>query len=44
METIIQIHEDYCADVGAEEILAILAEITALVSEAVLRFPAEEAA
>lgn len=44
METIIQIHEDYCADVGAEDIQAILAEITALISEAVLRQPIENAA
>ena len=44
METKIEIHDDYCTDMGSDEIQVILAEITALVSEAVLRSVTEAAA
>ena len=44
METKIEIHDEYCADVNSDEIQAILAEITALVSEAVLRSRTADAA
>ena len=44
MEIKIEIHDDYCADVDSDEIQAILSEITALVSEAVLRSVTEDAA
>ena len=44
METKIEIHDEYCADVNSDEIQAILAEITALVSEAVLRSQTADAA
>ena len=44
METKIEIHADYCTNVNSDEIQAILAEITALVSEAVLRSRTADAA
>ena len=44
MEMKIEIHDDYCTDVSSDKIQAILAEITALVSEAVLRSVTEDAA
>ena len=44
MEIRTTIHDDYCANVSSDEIQAILAEITALVSEAVLRSVTEDAA
>lgn len=44
MEIKIEIHDDYCADVSSNEIQAILEEITALVSEAVLRSVTGDAA
>jgi len=37
MDTKIQIHEDYCSNMGSEDIQAILAKVTALITEAVLR-------
>ena len=33
----IQIHDDYCSNMSSEDIQAILAKVTALVTEAVLR-------
>lgn len=37
MEPKIEIHNNYCAEMGSTDIEAILAQITALVTEAVLR-------
>ena len=37
MDAKIQIHDDYCSDMGSEDIQEILAKVTALVTEAVLR-------
>lgn len=37
MDIEVQIHDDYCTDVGSEDIQAILAKITALVIEATLQ-------
>jgi hypothetical protein len=37
MEPKIEIHNNYCAEMGSTDIEAILAQITALVTDAVLR-------
>ncbi len=37
MEPKIEIHNDYCANMNSNEIQAILSQITALVTDAVLR-------
>ena len=37
MNAKIQIHDDYCSNMSSEDIQAILARVTALVTEAVLR-------
>ncbi len=37
MDTKIQIHDDYCANMASEDIRAILAQVTTLITEAVLR-------
>ena len=42
MEPKIEIYDDYCADMDSNEIQAILAQITALVTDAVLRATAQE--
>ena len=42
MEPKIEIHNDYCADMDSNEIQAILAQITALVTDAVLRATAQK--
>lgn len=42
MEPKIEIHNDYCADMGSNDIQAILSQITALVTDAVLRATAQK--
>ena len=42
MEPKIEIHDDYCTDMDSNEIQAILAQITALVTDAVLRATAQK--
>ena len=42
MESKIEIHNDYCADMDSNEIQSILAQITALVTDAVLRATAQK--
>ena len=42
MELKIEIHDDYCTDMDSNEIQAILAQITALVTDAVLRATAQK--
>jgi hypothetical protein len=42
MKPKIEIHNDYCADMDSNEIQAILAQITALVTDAVLRTTAQK--
>ena len=37
MESKIEIHNDYCTDMGSNDIQAILSQLTALVTDAVLR-------
>lgn len=37
METKIEIHDDYCTDMDSKDIQATLSQITALVTDAVLR-------
>lgn len=37
MDAKIQIHDDYCSNMSSEDIQAILAKVTALVTEAFLR-------
>ena len=46
MEPKIEIHNDYCKNQGSEEVEAILSQITALITGAVLRAfsPPEDAA
>ena len=46
MRTKIEIHDDYCRNLNSTEIDAILSQITALVTDAVLRtvYPTENAA
>ena len=42
MEPKIEIHNDYCADMDSNEIQAILAQITVLVTDAILRATAQK--
>ena len=42
MESKIEICDDYCTDMDSNEIQAILAQITALVTDAVLRATAQK--
>ena len=42
MEPKIEIHNNYCAEMGSTDIEAILAQITALVTDAVLRATAQK--
>ena len=42
MEPKIKIHNDYCTDMDSNEIQAILSQITALVTDAVLRATAQK--
>ena len=42
MEPKIEIHNNYCAEMDSNEIQAILAQITALVTDAVLRATAQK--
>ena len=42
MEPKIEIYDDHCADMGSNEIQAILSQITALVTDAVLRATAQK--
>ena len=42
MESKIEIHNDYCTDMGSNDIQAILSQITALVTDAVLRATAQK--
>ena len=42
MEPKIEIYDDYCADMGSNDIQTILSQITALVTDAVLRATAQE--
>lgn len=42
MEPKIEIHNDYCTDMDSNEIQAILSQITALVTDAVLRATAQK--
>lgn len=46
MDTRIEIHNDYCKDLGSAEVESILSQITALITDAVLRAssPPEDAA
>ena len=46
MDTRIAIHNDYCKDLGSAEVESILSQITALITDAVLRAssPPEDAA
>ena len=41
MEPTIEIYDDYCADMDSNDIQAILSQITALVTDAVLRATAK---
>ena len=41
MEPKIEIHNNYCAEMGSSDIEAILAQVTALVTDAVLRATAK---
>ena len=41
MESKIEIHNDYCTDMDSNDIQAILSQITALVTDAVLRATAQ---
>ena len=41
MEPKIEIYDDYCADMDSNEIQAILAQITTLITDAVLRATAQ---
>ena len=41
MESKIEIHNDYCTDMDSNDIQAILSQITALVTDAVLRATAK---
>ena len=42
MEPKIEIHNDYCTDMDSNEIQTILSQITALVTDAVLRATAQK--
>ena len=42
MEPKIEIHNDYCTDMDSNDIQAILSQITALVTDAVLRATAQK--
>ena len=42
MEPKIEIHNDYCTDMDSNEIQVILSQITALVTDAVLRATAQK--
>ena len=42
MESKIEIYDDYCADMDSNDIQAILSQITALVTDAVLRASAQK--
>ena len=42
MKTKIEIHDDYCTDMDSKDIQAILSQITALVTDAVLRATAQK--
>ena len=42
MEPKIEIYDDHCADMDSNEIQAILAQITTLITDAVLRATAQE--
>lgn len=42
MEPNIEIHNDYCADMSSNDIQTILSQITALVTDAVLRASAQK--
>ena len=42
MDPKIEIHNNYCAEMGSTDIEAILAQITALVTDAVLRATAQK--
>ena len=42
MEPKIEIHNDYCADMDSNDIQTILSQITALVTDAVLRATAQK--
>lgn len=42
MEPKIEIHNDYCTDMDSQDIQAILSQITALVTDAVLRATAQK--
>ena len=46
MEPKVEIHSDYCRNLDSTEIAAILSQITALITDAVLRavYPTENAA
>ena len=42
MEPKIEIHNDYCTDMDSNDIQAILSQITALITDAVLRATAQK--
>ena len=42
IEPKIEIHDDYCTDMDSQDIQAILSQITALVTDAVLRTVAKQ--
>ena len=42
IEPKIEIHDDYCTDMDSQDIQAILSQITALVTDAVLRAVAKQ--
>ena len=42
IEPKIEIHDDYCTDMDSQDIQAILSQITALVTDAVLRVVAKQ--
>ena len=42
MEPKIEIYDDYCVDMGSKDIQTILSQITALVTDAVLRATAQQ--
>ena len=46
MRTNIEIHDDYCSNMNSAEVEAVLSQVTALITDAVLRatYQSEEAA